>query len=319
MTQTGKIVICMATYNGARFLRAQLDSFIHQQFTNWQLLVHDDGSTDQTLAILSEYADRDQRITVLPTQPHMGVIKGFLGMLAPAEADYYMFSDQDDVWEADKLSTMIEAAAAYPVDQPLLMHCDVSQIDANGDAMPEAHWNLFEASDFGSYLLNNNVIGCTTLFNRKARDLVQAKITEIDPDRLFMHDWLIALIASGLGSVVHLKQPLVAYRQHENNVVGASSRKHLVKRLYERLTLKKKLKIWLILQQAEQFTQLYGRDLSANQRRQADAVVDLLHHYRPVAQLRTLKKLGLTMHAHSRDMQLRLFIWLPLALRKRVF
>lgn len=319
MTQTGKIVICMATYNGARFLRAQLDSFIHQQYTNWQLLVHDDGSTDQTLAILSEYADHDQRITLLPHQPHMGVIKGFLGMLAPIEADYYMFSDQDDVWKPNKLSTMIEVATVYPVDQPLLMHCDVSQIDANGDVMPDAHWNLFEASDFGAYLLNNNVIGCTTLFNRKARDMVQSKITKINPEHLFMHDWLIALIASGLGSVVHVEQPLVAYRQHENNVVGAGAHKHIFKRVFDRLTFKKKLKIWLILQQAEQFTQLYGDELSRNQRRQADAVVDLLHRYRPFSQQRSLKTLGLSMHAHSRDLQLRVFIWLPLALRKRVF
>ncbi|MFD1483996.1 glycosyltransferase family 2 protein [Lacticaseibacillus baoqingensis] len=312
------VVICMSTYNGEQFLPQQLDSLIAQDYPHWQLLVHDDGSGDHTQQILAEYSQRDQRIQVRADTPHLGVVKAFLSLLAEQDADYYFFSDQDDVWAPNKLSQMIAVAKDFEPTLPGLWHCGFVQIDADGVELPEQNWHLYKDASFKGYLLNNNVIGCTTMFNRQARDLVVAKWAQMDVSALFMHDWLIALIASGLGQVLTVDQPLVGYRQHANNVVGAQGQ-HRWRKLLDRLTLKKKLKIWQICRQDQQFMALYGQQLTPANQELGQFMADLLHRWRPLKQVRFAKQHHLTMHAKARDVQFRLFLWLPLALRQRLF
>jgi rhamnosyltransferase len=312
------VVICMSTYNGERFLAQQLDSLIAQDYPNWQLLVHDDGSHDRTLQILADYAQKDPRIRVRQDAPHLGVVKAFLSLLSEQDADYYFFSDQDDVWAPNKLSEMMTAANAADSTVPGLWHCGFVQIDADGAVLADQNWHLFKDASFKGYLLNNNVIGCTTMFNRCARDLVVKQWNQLDFSALFMHDWFIALIASGLGQVVALDKPLVRYRQHANNVVGAQGQ-HRWQKLWERLTLKKKLKIWQICRQDQQFMTLYGAQLTTADQQLGQYMADLLVTWRPLAQMRFAQKQHLSMHSKARDAQFKLFLWLPLALRQRLF
>src|ERR1700733_8685046 len=112
-----RIAVLLCTYNGARFLPAQLDSLAAQTFADWQLFVSDDGSSDDTFAIVAQYQDR---LGVAPVQvrkgPCQGFVKNFLSLACdPSLAfDYYAYCDQDDVWEPDKLARAGERLSSAP-------------------------------------------------------------------------------------------------------------------------------------------------------------------------------------------------------------
>jgi glycosyltransferase involved in cell wall biosynthesis len=99
---TSTIAILMATYNGEKYLGEQIDSLLAQTNMDWQLYIHDDGSTDNTQAILQEYAQKHSNIHILEYESQRGAMKNFLSLLQRVEADYYMFCDQDDVWLKQK-------------------------------------------------------------------------------------------------------------------------------------------------------------------------------------------------------------------------
>ena len=122
----------MATYNGARHLREQIDSILAQTDHDWTLFVHDDGSADDTVAILHEYAAAHRQVVVLDYPPTGGACANFLGMMQRVEAQYYLFADQDDVWLSDKVrlsrEEMLRQEAAHP-QAPVVVHTDLVVAD----------------------------------------------------------------------------------------------------------------------------------------------------------------------------------------------
>lgn len=106
MKKESEISICMSTYNGEEYLSEQIDSIIGQTYTNWQLYVHDDGSSDNTREILNDYQKQDDRIHFSKTNNHQGIIKAFIELVQNVESEYYMFCDQDDVWLNNKIEMM---------------------------------------------------------------------------------------------------------------------------------------------------------------------------------------------------------------------
>ena len=102
--------ILMATYNGAAFVEEQVRSIIQQTFTNWRLLIHDDGSIDATMDILHRLAEEDNRIVLIEDgMQHFGVARNFIHLVALSTAPYCMFCDQDDVWQPNKVEKMVHA------------------------------------------------------------------------------------------------------------------------------------------------------------------------------------------------------------------
>lgn len=314
------ITICMSTYNGERFLAKQLDSIEAQTYQNWHLLIHDDGSTDQTLPIIRRFAAKDDRIRIQPPASHQGVTKAFLDLVMVEDADYYMLADQDDEWVPEKLTKMRDFVAAKSHAQPVLAHCGIQFIDAQSNLVPRGDNWLYRGTKFREIALSNNVVGCTTIFNRRLRDLVKAHYNELNFDHLFLHDWFLAMLASGLGTLAYLDEPLVRYRQHANNVIGGNSAKRRLRSLWARVTLQKKLKINLICQQAGQFESLYGEQLAdAADRRLCQFLNSLLNTWQPVAQIQFLKRHKLTMHSAARNFQFKIFVLLPLRMRRIFF
>lgn len=215
-----KVNILMATYNGEKFLAQQIESIQKQTFKEWNLLIRDDGSSDKTCDIIRNFTAKDSRIRFINENEHhnLGVIKSFFMLVNYEVADFYFFSDQDDVWLPEKLSVSLEAAKHKASDVPLLVYTDLKVVNQElnilQDSMIRAqshHANMTLLPE----LTENTVTGGTMMINHA---LAEKWFT---PNDILMHDWFLALLAASLGEIIYLDLPTQLYRQHDNNVLGA--------------------------------------------------------------------------------------------------
>ena len=217
----------MATYNGERFIREQLDSLLAQTFCDFTVYISDDGSSDATLSIIKECQAQNtgKIIFVNEGERKGGTCANFLFLLESVDSELYMFCDQDDVWHKDKIQKTV---ARYDLLQdknaPVLIHSDVTVVDEKLNIISES---VFHYSDlqkkltWKGYLVENNVMGCTALINRELADLYKTSAAKLDKGLIFMHDIFLAQIASLVGQIYFLDEPLMLYRQHEANRLGA--------------------------------------------------------------------------------------------------
>ena len=134
ITSPTPIAILMATYNGERYVKEQLDSLVRQDNDQWTLFIHDDGSSDSTPQILRQYADSHANIHVLDYSPQGGAMKNFFSLLQRVEADYYMFCDQDDVWKEEKVSISLEEMKnmeSQHKSKPVIVFTDLHVTDSS--------------------------------------------------------------------------------------------------------------------------------------------------------------------------------------------
>jgi len=226
------IAILMATFNGGRFLRDQLDSLWRQTRQDFELYVRDDGSSDETLNLLRTAA------TAHPGRLHidandsvrLGPKQSFLALLRRTDAHYIAFCDQDDFWLPHKLERLVSAIeraeSTLTVDAPVLCCSDATVADATLQPMDGTFFERhgIRVSDgrdlaLSRLLFRNFAIGATTMVNRAL-----ARRCHHVPEAAIMHDWWMALIATALGRAVVLTEPLIIYRQHSSNVVGSRLR-----------------------------------------------------------------------------------------------
>jgi glycosyltransferase involved in cell wall biosynthesis len=220
MAGSAHVAILMGTCNGARFLRAQLDSIAAQSLHDWRLFVSDDGSTDATRAILADFAaGQANRVTVRPG-PCRGFAANFLGLAGDqgVRADYYAFADQDDLWHPDRLARGLARLEPLPADRPALYGGRTRLIDEDGRACglsPE-----FRAPPgFGNALVQSIAGGNTMLFNQGVKRLLEA-VPEV---AVVAHDWWLYQLVSGAGgAVIYDPEPFVDYRQHAANLIGGN-------------------------------------------------------------------------------------------------
>ena len=217
------IDILMAAYNGERYISEQIESILSQTFTDWRLLIRDDGSTDNTPAIIEDYAAKypgkieivhDDAVCRRPE-------KNFFELLKHAEADYVMFSDQDDYWLKYKIQITldyIKDAELENPEKPVMVFTGLEVVDAElkstGELMslefPERRYS------FRELLAGNYAAGCTQMLNRECYEGM-GRFQE----GIFMHDWWASLYASAFGVIVRVPMALILYRQHGNNSIGA--------------------------------------------------------------------------------------------------
>jgi glycosyltransferase involved in cell wall biosynthesis len=203
--------VLLATYNGQRFLKEQITSIQSQKSVRVEIDVLDDGSTDGSLEILEEYL-RQGTINVLSRAQGLGASFAFKMLLEAAkDSDFFAFSDQDDIWLPNKLSSQIILMKS---DIPSLVISKRSFIDSNGVPIPEPRKQYFQTS-FNNAMVQNIAYGNTQVMNMKLRDVVLKHRYE---SKHF--DAWIYLLASAYGSVSLVDEPLVKYRIHESNAVG---------------------------------------------------------------------------------------------------
>ncbi len=212
-----KLIVLLAAYNGENFLRQQLDSLPAQSLDGVEILVRDDGSSDGTHRILTEFAQRGSLRWY--TGKHLGAGRSFWQLLQDAdEAEFYAFCDQDDVWDPDKLEIAVSMLSPLDSSRPALYCSDVRVTDAALHVLSE-HMVRQAPVEYPHALMRNLSPGCTYVFNRTAREL----LCRYDASQLGLelHDWTAYQIAACFGTVVYDPAPHMCYRQHGNNVIGA--------------------------------------------------------------------------------------------------
>ncbi len=208
------VSVVMATYNGEKYLQEQIESILSQSNVNVSLLVRDDGSTDKTTFILDNYQTKG--LLKWYTGEHLGVQKGYLDLLKHAPvADFYAFSDQDDVWDKEKLYTAVSYLCELPSEKPAIYYCGQKLVDENLQFLSE-HKIATNRSPHTNYLISN-VAGCTAVFNLKLTELINSK----NPLFILMHDsWVFKVCLAMGGSYYADTHSYINYRQHGGNVVG---------------------------------------------------------------------------------------------------
>lgn len=211
------VSVLMATYNGEKYLREQIESLIAQKDVNIKILVRDDGSSDETINILEEY--KLNGLLSWYQGEHLNVQKGFLDLLKKSpDSDYYAFCDQDDVWDDDKLYVAVNRLKDYPRNKPSVYYCGQRLVDENLKLL-SIHRVSNRRNAYTNFLISNNA-GCTTVFNKTLRDI----INQHTPEFILMHDsWVLKLCIAVGGSFIADPEPHISYRQHRNNTIGLNT------------------------------------------------------------------------------------------------
>jgi len=229
-SEVAQVSVALCTFNGAEFLSEQLDSILNQSQPPAEIIISDDGSTDQTLAIVASYLERDPvenrgvRLRLLEPVGRQGVAVNFERAIAACSESVIALCDQDDLWAPDKLTRL----TSFLDDRPecLLVHSDALLVNHNGislgytllDALRVSAADRLRIHSGGALalLLRRNVVtGATTIFRRELFSLAQPF------PRGWIHDEWLALTAAVGGGVDLLDAPLIDYRQHDRNEIGA--------------------------------------------------------------------------------------------------
>lgn len=222
LTRQKSVAILMGTYNGGSYISQQLDSLAAQTHEKWCLIVSDDGSSDDTLEIVRQYqaAWGSEKVSI-KIGPQKGFAANFLSLICNPriEADYYAFSDQDDVWGANKLSAALSLLSQVPLEIPALYCGRTMLVDEQNNEI--GHSPLFSKPPcFANALLQNIGGGNTMVLNKAARNLLLTASSRVS---VISHDWWVYMVVTGCGGrVFYDPVPHVRYRQHTNNLVGTN-------------------------------------------------------------------------------------------------
>lgn len=215
-----RIAVLMGTFNGSRFLGEQLASIEAQDLQHIDIWASDDGSTDETLGMLQDWQQRwtKGRLNTL-SGPRAGFAENYRALICNADidADYYAFSDQDDIWEPQKLSTAMAWFQTKPDNRPLLFGSRTSTMSGTGHIRGGSP-RFQRPPSFRNALVQSIAGANTMVMNRTARHI----LAEASARTGFVsHDWWAYLVLSGAGGdVCFSPEPLVRYRQHGGNAVG---------------------------------------------------------------------------------------------------
>ena len=218
-----KLCILLASYNGEKYIKEQLDSIINQTYKNWELIIRDDGSKDETMTILNKYEKKDERIKILrDDKGNLGFLKNFEELLFNAKEEFVLFSDQDDFWLKNKLEKFVEKIRDLDekvLSKPLLIHCNSLVCDDKLEIIKEEFIDskIAKKTNSNIYFFEYIVQGSTSMVNKK---MIKESLPFLK--NVTLHDRYFHLLSQFLGTRVFIDESLVKYRQHERNEIGAN-------------------------------------------------------------------------------------------------
>ena len=250
-----KVDILMATYNGQKYLKEQIESILNQTFQEFRLIICDDCSKDETWKILEKYQKKDHRIEIVCNEQNLGYNKNFEKLLRMVKAPYFMLSDQDDFWLPNKVE---ESYNMITSGKYALVCSDLEVVNQNLETIHPSMWEFWpdynikkkikKARDYRSCLMTNCITGCTTIVDSK----LIPKLIPL-PGYPIVHDWWIGLVAGSEGDIGYIEKPLIKYRQHGNNQIGYVKHKTIYQfsRTLRRHMITNHIQILEILQKRE--------------------------------------------------------------------
>lgn len=259
-----RINVIMATYQGEKYLKQQLDSILASSYKNFVISIYDDGSTDQTVEIARSYEKQyPNTIRFYQNKKNLGHFHNFMQGVVGNDFDYIMFCDQDDVWKSNKIEDtyryMKKVEGKQKQNVPTVVFSDAivvnEKLEVIDSSVHKSSGLDTSKLDFAHMLMENKIMGCTMMLNRAMIGKVQ-----ILPDHARYHDWWLALIASAYGEIHYMNEATMLYRQHGNNVVGNTSFQYYVKERIRNLAQQKK-SIQANIKQAEELYRIYKDSL----------------------------------------------------------
>ena len=228
-----KIDILLATYNGEKYLKEQLDSILNQTYKNIRIIISDDCSKDTTPEILKEYQKKDDRIELHIQKNNLGVVKNIEFLLKEVKSPYYMLADQDDYWLPEKAEKSLEKLKEEKAD---LVFGDLEVVDKNLNTMYSSFNDYMLLTRkinkyINSYKVNylyNCITGCTVLAKKETIEKIIPLPTN---SKRVLHDHWIGLMVALNGKLAYVPEKYIRYRQHGNNEVGTEKISHGFKKL----------------------------------------------------------------------------------------
>jgi glycosyltransferase involved in cell wall biosynthesis len=258
-----KVGIILSTYNGEKYLKDLLESLVKQDYDDIVILIRDDGSSDNTVNLIKEYILKHKNISFLSGK-NIGVIRSFFELLKySSDADFFAFSDQDDIWQENKVSHAVSFLEKFPQEVPLMYCSRVLITDEQLNVLGVSRTPRKEPS-FENALVENIATGCTIVINKVAKDLILSGNSDLRKIR--MHDWWIYLVVSAFGKVLYDKTPSIFYRQHTSNVVGVKV--GLLAKWKDRIQRFRRYgHLHLLTEQVREFHRIYGYLLPEHKRK----------------------------------------------------
>lgn len=217
-----KVAVLMASYNGEKYIAQQIQSILDQDVDNpIHLFVRDDGSTDNTVSIVNDIIKKDDRVTLIEGT-NIGAVACFFALLRmahdlPEEYAYFSLSDQDDVWDLDKIRVAINFIEKEHSDEPILYGSITRPVNQNLEPIQHKP-GTFLPFDFYNTIIQIKIPGHTHVMNRALLNLVY----DADPSQIYGHDALIVNAAKIRGRLIFDNKPHTSYRQHEGNQLGTA-------------------------------------------------------------------------------------------------
>ncbi len=282
------ITILMAVYNGEKYLAQQIESLLGQTYSDYTVIICDDNSTDNSYSIAAEYAGKyPDRISLKKNDVSTGsACANFMKMISETDAEYIMFCDQDDLWYPDKIELTLKKMAQLENEYgniPLLVHTELEIVNSELDSVHKS-FTAFQGLNpqlrsINRLLCQNNITGCTVMINKELAKLLKAA----PASDMLMHDWWAALIAASMGRIAFIDTPLIKYRQHGNNSLGAVNNRSIrgaLRIVFDRVKTKKRVSI--TYSQANAFMEMYRDILSEKVLDVLELYVDIPNHCKPV-------------------------------------
>lgn len=209
------ISVAMATYNGEKYLREQIDSILAQTHKNIEFIVCDDRSTDNTVAILREYQQLG-KLSYSVNEKNLGYYHNFERALSLCHGDYIALADQDDIWLPNKLEILLNEIGTNS-----LIASDALLVDKNNEILQSsfksyANLPVVYEYDFLRVLHSGFITGCTIMLRREMLNHAMPF-----PKSIQYHDWWLGFVGFKTGGTRYIDQQLIRYRQHDNNQIGA--------------------------------------------------------------------------------------------------
>lgn len=207
------ISVCLTTYNGEKFIKEQLDSILLQIGDKDEIILSDDGSSDNTLSIVNSYMDN--RIKIFNNKHQHGFIGNFENALEQANGDYIFLSDQDDIWKPNK----VECIMSYLKKYDLVVH-DAEIIDGKGNSLGKTYYStMHNKTSFLANLYSTRFLGCCMAFTKQVKDCSLPI-----PHKIVGHDYWIGMYAKLRFNTIFIPDILISYRRHGNNVSPSSEK-----------------------------------------------------------------------------------------------